>query len=72
MTAPPARNSSASPPRPRIVRADTARRVRVGKCEDWVEVGDDGVVVEHDALGWRRALYWISHLTGSAATSAKY
>ncbi len=37
------------------VRADTARRVRVGNCEDWVEVGADGVVVEHDALGWRSA-----------------
>ncbi len=37
------------------VRADTARRVRVGNREDWVEVGPDDVVVEHDALGWRSA-----------------
>ena len=37
------------------VRADTARGVRVGTCEDWIDVGADGVVVEHDALGWRSA-----------------
>lgn len=37
------------------VRADKARGVRVGTCEDWVEVGADGVAVEHDALGWRSA-----------------
>ncbi len=39
-----------------VVRADTARRMRVGTCEDWFDVGADGVVVEHDALGWRSTL----------------
>jgi trehalose/maltose hydrolase-like predicted phosphorylase len=38
-----------------VVRADEARSVRVGASEDWVEVGPDGVVIEHDALGWRSA-----------------
>jgi trehalose/maltose hydrolase-like predicted phosphorylase len=37
------------------VSADKPRGVRVGTCEDWVDVGADGVVVEHDALGWRAA-----------------
>ena len=37
------------------VRANTARGVRVGICEDWFDVGADGVVVDHDALGWRSA-----------------
>ncbi len=37
------------------VRASKARRVRVGVCEDWVEVGPEGVAVQHDALGWRSA-----------------
>jgi trehalose/maltose hydrolase-like predicted phosphorylase len=36
------------------VRADTTRGVRVGTREDWIDVGADGVEVEHDALGWRR------------------
>ena len=35
------------------VRADEAGGVRVGTREDWIEVGAEGVVVEHDALGWR-------------------
>jgi trehalose/maltose hydrolase-like predicted phosphorylase len=38
-----------------VVRARKARSVRVGISEDWVAVGADGVVVEHDALGWRSA-----------------
>ena len=37
------------------VRASEAGSVRVGASEDWVDVGADGVVVEHDALGWRSA-----------------
>jgi trehalose/maltose hydrolase-like predicted phosphorylase len=37
------------------VRAHGPRRVRLGACEDWVDVGPEGVVLEHDALGWRSA-----------------
>jgi trehalose/maltose hydrolase-like predicted phosphorylase len=37
------------------VRADESGSVRVGTCEDWVEVGPDGVAIEHDALAWRSA-----------------
>jgi trehalose/maltose hydrolase-like predicted phosphorylase len=37
------------------VRADKPSSVRIGTCEGWIEVGGDGVVVEHDALGWRAA-----------------
>lgn len=35
------------------VRAHDARSVRVGAGEEWVEVRAEGVVLEHDALGWR-------------------
>ena len=35
------------------VRSQKARGVRVGTREDWIEVGADGVVLEHDARGWR-------------------
>lgn len=35
------------------VRASEAGSVRIGTSEDWVEVGADRVVVEHNALGWR-------------------
>jgi trehalose/maltose hydrolase-like predicted phosphorylase len=35
------------------VHTDKARRVLVGTGEHWVEVGPDGVAIEHDALGWR-------------------
>jgi trehalose/maltose hydrolase-like predicted phosphorylase len=37
------------------VRAQDRSSVRIGASEDWVEVGADGVVVEHDALSWRAA-----------------
>jgi trehalose/maltose hydrolase-like predicted phosphorylase len=37
------------------VRASAARSVRIGTSQDWVEVGPDGVDVEHDALAWRAA-----------------
>ena len=37
------------------VRTDKVRQVLVGTGEDWVEVGPDGVAIEHDALGWRSA-----------------
>ena len=35
------------------VRSQKARGVRVGAREEWIEVGADGVVLEHDARGWR-------------------
>jgi trehalose/maltose hydrolase-like predicted phosphorylase len=38
-----------------IARAHEARSMRVGASEDWVEVGAEGVVLEHDAHGWRSA-----------------
>ena len=37
------------------VRTPQTRSVRLGTSEDWVEVGTEGVVLEHDALGWRSA-----------------
>ncbi len=36
-----------------VVSAYDGRSVRVGASEHWVEVGREGVELEHDALGWR-------------------
>jgi trehalose/maltose hydrolase-like predicted phosphorylase len=35
------------------VQTHEGRRVRVGASEEWVDVGREGVELEHDALGWR-------------------
>jgi trehalose/maltose hydrolase-like predicted phosphorylase len=38
-----------------VVGSHDGRSVRVGASEDWVEVGREGVELEHDALAWRTA-----------------
>jgi trehalose/maltose hydrolase-like predicted phosphorylase len=35
------------------VQTHDGRRVRVGARDEWVDVGREGVELEHDALGWR-------------------
>jgi trehalose/maltose hydrolase-like predicted phosphorylase len=35
------------------VRSNAARSVRIGSREEWVEVGPEGVELEHDAHAWR-------------------
>ena len=37
------------------VRSHQGRCVQVGACDDWVDVGTEDVVLEHDALAWRSA-----------------
>ena len=38
-----------------VVRSQDGRRVRVGGRASWVEVGREGVELEHDAFGWGTA-----------------